>query len=101
MASFTETSSRRTSITPEKRVKVLDFGLALAMSHAGSDAGVALGDDDSSDGTRWSAARDASLHEPRAGTRTARRYPHGHLVLRLRAVRNAHRCAGVRRRQRR
>ena len=45
---------------------------------------------------RWRDPRHRRLHEPRAGARQAGRPAHGHLVVRLRAVRMPDRHAGVR-----
>ena len=83
-------------ITPDGSVKVLDFGLAKAVGGEGSspdaDAGTA-------GGTRKSAARrdhrHRRLHEPGAGARTAGGQAHGHLGVRLRALRDVDRARDV------
>ena len=83
-------------------VKVLDFGLAKALDRppevdpsqsptmtatmGGTREGVILGT--------------GRLHEPRAGLWSAARQAHGHLVVRLRAPRDAHWAPGLRRRGR-
>ena len=54
--------------------------------------------DDPGDDGSWSRARDGRLHEPRAGARQSRRRARRHLGVRLRALRNVGRAAGVRRR---
>ena len=64
---------------PAARVKVLDFGLAKALSatRRRRDAGSADGHRDRH--ARRRRRRHARLHEPRAGARTGRRQAHGYL----------------------
>ena len=83
-------------------VKVLDFGLAKALdpTSAGtvdmtaSPTDHRTGADDRRRRDPW----DAGLHESRAGARSADRQAHGHLGVRLCAVRDDHRSHGVPRR---
>ena len=89
-------------ITPEGRVKVLDFGLATGDGrHRQRPADCEFADDHRGWHARRRAARDRALHEPRAGARTDGRQAHRYLGVRLCALRDADRRAGVRRRQRR
>ena len=89
-------------ITPEGRVKVLDFGLARAMGGTGSGPQMA-----NSPTVTVGATRDGvllgygSVHEPGTGSRKGRGQTHGHLGVRLCALRNADRRTGVRGRRRR
>jgi hypothetical protein len=80
-------------ISPTGLVKVLDFGLAKIAAPA----------DASADETRTvGATREgmvvgtAALHEPRAGPRAGGRQAHGHLGIRVRAVRDADEPAALR-----
>ena len=76
-------------ITPEGKVKVLDFGLAKAMElpFAGDmSRSPTLVMDDSRPGRH---RRHAGVHEPRAGARQGDRPAHGHLGLRLHPLRDA------------
>ena len=75
--------------TADGSVKVLDFGLAKAMSE--SDVEPAAGGDPHRDG-----AGHAGLHEPRAGQGREGRQARRHLGVRLRAVRDAGGSAAVR-----
>ena len=82
-------------------VKVLDFGLAKAMEPAaGSSPSMSYvaDDDDAGDDAGRDDPRHGRLHGARAGAREDRRSARGHLGVRRRAVRDAHRAAGVRRR---
>jgi serine/threonine protein kinase len=79
-------------ITPEGGLKVLDFGLAKALSSdaAASDPASSPHADDERYGGRrdpW----DCRLHEPGAGPRQAHRSPRRYLVIRRGRVRDAHR----------
>ena len=83
-------------------MKVLDFGLARAMGRHRQRPP----DCEFTDGHRgWHAgrraARDRAVHEPRAGARTDGRQAHRYLGVRLCALRDADRRAGVRGRRRR
>ena len=94
-------------LRPDGTVKVLDFGLAKLMpgpAEAGHHDAVNLtcladdhhaGDDDGR-----CHPRHRRVYEPRAGEGTPRRQAQRHLGLRVRALRNAHRQAAVRRRRR-
>ena len=75
-------------ITPEGKVKILDFGLAKAF--AGETAGVdcsAIADDHGSDDPAGSDSGHGRLHEPRAGQGQGRGQAGRHLGLRLHPVR--------------
>ena len=82
-------------ITPDMRVKVLDFGLARAVrrryptGHRVGSRRERLGHA----GRR--SARDRGVHEPGAGARPDRRQAHRHLGVRMRALRDADRPAGI------
>ena len=85
-------------IADNGRVKVLDFGLARVWDGAPQvrPVGVAEADLD-----RYRRADDhghSGLYESRTGALQAARQAHGHLVVRVRALRNAHRPRAVRRR---
>ena len=75
-------------LTPSGDVKVMDFGIARAISRR-------LLDDDPDRGRR----RHRAVPLPRAGPRRDRRLPLRRLLRRLPALRAAHRPAAVRRRQ--
>ena len=75
-------------LTPSGDVKVMDFGIARAISRR-------LLDDDPDRGRR----RHRAVPLPRAGARRDRRLPLRRLLHRLPALRAAHRPAAVRRRQ--
>ena len=87
-------------VTPEGKVKVLDFGLAKAFSEETVDT-------DPSQSPTLTAASNAGgsdpghgrLHESGAGAGQARGQAHRHLGVRVRAVRDAEREAGVRGRE--
>ena len=88
-------------VTPEGKVKVLDFGLAKAF------AGDAANEDISNSPTLSMAATmqgvilgTAAYMSPGAGTGQGRGQAHGHLGVRMCAVRIADRKAGVSRRRR-
>ena len=83
------------SLTPEGRIKLLDFGLARALEEDEPELRSQLS-------TATSPASDASrvighgaLHEPRAGARPGGGSADRHLVVRLRALRAPHRKAVV------
>ena len=80
-------------VTPDRRVKILDLGLATLMPAVASSVETqsGLGQTDPSAGH-------AALHGARAGPRRARRCPHRHLRGRRRAVRDVHRATAVQRR---
>ncbi len=79
-------------ITPEGTVKVLDFGLAKAL-----DPTVAASSPPSAmvPALSPSASLRVNLHVPRAGARQTGGSPRRHLVVRLRALRNAGRTPAV------
>jgi serine/threonine protein kinase len=85
-------------LTPDGVVKVLDFGLAKAVESTGA-AGL---DASAATFSRPAVTRagiilgTAALYEPGAGARPRRRCAHGHLGLRVRVVRDAHRSLRVR-----
>ena len=94
-------------VTPDGVVKVLDFGLAKGTGGAagsGEAAEAARGFSpaelthsptvDRADAARR-AARHCAVHVAGAGARKSRRQAHGHLGVRLRAVRDAHRAPRV------
>ena len=78
------------ALTPKGDVKILDFGVAKSPDTAGTTGSPAVGGDRCRRG-----ARNARLHESRAGARTAGGQAYGHLGLRLCAVRAAHRTPAI------
>ena len=77
-------------LTPEGRVKVLDFGLAKAIA-GGEPAPMLAGQMPPSQRRQRDRerSRHARLHEPRAGARRGRRSADGHLGVRVPLVRTA------------
>ena len=83
-------------VMPDGRVKVLDFGLAKALDRSAAARfrrRAAARRDLRQPQPNRDDSRHRALHESRAGARPAARSPHRHLVVRLRAVRGAHRQA--------
>ena len=78
------------ALTPKGDVKILDFGVAKSARPAdGSAARPSVATDVGRD------TRNARLHEPGAGARPAGGQAHGHLGVRLCAVRAAHRTPAI------
>ena len=89
-------------VTPDGKVKVLDFGLAKAWTGAGRGPRpprpLAVAHPRPDRHRRRPHPRHRRLHVPRAGPRQGGRQAHRRLGLRRRAVRDAERPAAVRRR---
>ena len=78
------------ALTPKGDVKILDFGVAKSPDTRRATGSPAVGGD-----RCRRRARNARLHESRAGARTAGRQAHGHLGFWLCAVRAAHRTPAI------
>jgi serine/threonine-protein kinase len=85
-------------VTPRRQVKVLDFGLAKAFAPSELDAGDSRSDGHPRRDARRPRDRHRRLHESGTGARPVNRQAHGHLGVRLCALRDADRPACVRRR---
>ena len=85
-------------VTPDGRVKVLDFGLAKSSRGGRRPPPGSRRSAGHARRSRRDDPRLAGLHEPRAGSREARRPADRPLVLRVRALRDADRPARLRRR---
>ena len=86
-------------VRPDGTVKVLDFGSPKAFELLGAvDRMLSQSPTITSpaDDAHGRDPRDRGLHEPRAGARQAGGQARGHLGLRLRALRDAHRQAALR-----
>ena len=84
-------------VTPQRQIKVLDFGLAKAFAPSGLDADLSQLPTVTSDGTREGLViGTAAYMSPGTGARPGHRQAHGHLGVRLRALRDADRPASVR-----
>src|SRR5438445_3517598 len=81
-------------VTPDGRVKVLDYGLAKAMTGDATVPDLTHSPTVTMGATLGGMLLGGRLHEPRAGPGFASRPPRRHLVLRGRALRDAHRQAG-------
>ena len=86
-------------IRPDGRVKVLDFGLAKPMAVATAARMPAIDDDTSRVDRGWNNSGDCAVHESRTGAWPTGRQADRYLGVRLRALRDAHRPACVRRRR--
>ena len=80
-------------LTPESQVKLLDFGLAKALEGETTEGESQNSPTLSAAATRTGViAGHCGVYVAGAGAGQARRSPRGHLGLRLRALRNAHRA---------
>ena len=79
-------------VTPEGRVKVLDFGLAKAFEVERPARSNRRSSPTFTTAARRRRLRHRRIHEPRTGPRPDARSADGHLVVRLHAVRSAHRA---------
>ena len=87
-------------ITPDGVVKVLDFGLAKAREVERPDPRLAMSTVTAARNRGRGDSRHRRIYEPRAGERSASRQAHGHLGLRVRAVRDVVGLSCVRARDR-
>jgi serine/threonine protein kinase len=84
-------------LTPDGTVKVLDFGLAKALASEDVHVDVSNFPDDGQRVACRHDRRQSRLHGPGAGSRPTRGQAGRYLGVRVRALRTAHRRAGVRR----